>query len=598
MVPHDLFLGSPNQTLHPVRPPIQPAFFINAPVYHNNNGDHYGGDHFIRYNNGDHSIIEAAVSFIPPKPNPHFLQEDKRQVTGDHSISMSENGSNGLKGNTGEFAFPTSSKSKARSRKRKSSSSSSNADAGSKIIIALIAGAGAAFLLALVMLMSRLEAEEVNNGLLNSNVGGARGVDDQIIAEEVAEGPVLMQQKDRDRQRKTKLIESLGKMKKGYDKKLKKWERMFNLPKGNPLEVLVHEGGQELAGMAKAVNGEGKMPEHHNLRKDFKDAIHRDNEKLEKRKHKRAKKKRDREGESHEEEGGDGDSQNNGVDEGKKIVDVQQDGGNGDKPPHIYPLFPPMPPHAMAEDLFGEKIITDTLSHDKPTVAGIIAILQRFLRNLHQMLVDNRDAKTPNEVIEKYFGLVTKYLEPLEETYRDRMIFPIREDNSIFMSLGAYRDHLLGETLKQAFKTAAHPDKLFVGAVVQNCFGIGVQCRTGVEVKGKDKNGRPITQVSDRPPDVNGIEQFCNDPDYTKYCDSGQIRALYVNETESNGPTTARYFASKMWGGETYFLQADAHLRFAPEWDRLYVEEVKLAKSYPKAILSSYPPGFSENDPP
>jgi hypothetical protein len=50
------------------------------------------------------------------------------------------------------------------------------------------------------------------------------------------------------------------------------------------------------------------------------------------------------------------------------------------------------------------------------------------------------------------------------------------------MSLGAYRDHLLGETLRQAFKNAKRPEKLFVGAVVQNCFGIGVQCRTGVEV--------------------------------------------------------------------------------------------------------------------
>ena len=94
------------------------------------------------------------------------------------------------------------------------------------------------------------------------------------------------------------------------------------------------------------------------------------------------------------------------------------------------------------------------------------------------------------------------------------------------------------------------------------------------------------------------IEEFCTDPDYSKYCDSGQIRALYVNETESNGPTTARYFASKLWGGETYFLQADAHLRFAPDWDALYQEEVKAASSYPKAVLSSYPPGFSENDPP
>ena len=267
------------------------------------------------------------------------------------------------------------------------------------------------------------------------------------------------------------------------------------------------------------------------------------------------------------------------------------------KIPHLYPYFPPMPPHIMAEDLFGKEIITDTLAHNKPTIAGIIAILQRFLRDLHQLLVDNRDS-TAHVVVEKYFALVDKDLAPLDAAYRDKPIFPIREDGSIFMSLGAYRDHLLGETLRQAFHYAANPDKLYVGAVVQNCFGIDVQCRTGVEVKGTDKNGNPITAISDRPPDPNGIEEFCGDPDYKKYCDSGQIRVLYVNETESNGPTTARYFASKLWGGETYYMQSDAHLRFAQDWDRYFHEEVLTAKLYPKAILSSYPPGFSDGDPP
>ena len=32
---------------------------------------------------------------------------------------------------------------------------------------------------------------------------------------------------------------------------------------------------------------------------------------------------------------------------------------------------------------------------------------------------------------------------------------------------------------------------------------------------------------------------------------------------------------------------------FAPEWDAKYIAEVKAAKSFPKAILSSYPPGFT-----
>lgn len=39
-------------------------------------------------------------------------------------------------------------------------------------------------------------------------------------------------------------------------------------------------------------------------------------------------------------------------------------------------------------------------------------------------------------------------------------------------------------------------------------------------------------------------------------------------------------------------------MRFVQDWDRLYHEEVVLAKSYPKAILSTYPPGFKVEDPP
>eukprot|EP00584_Thalassiosira_punctigera_P001498 CAMPEP_0172534776 /NCGR_PEP_ID=MMETSP1067-20121228/7026_1 /TAXON_ID=265564 ORGANISM="Thalassiosira punctigera, Strain Tpunct2005C2" /NCGR_SAMPLE_ID=MMETSP1067 /ASSEMBLY_ACC=CAM_ASM_000444 /LENGTH=687 /DNA_ID=CAMNT_0013319611 /DNA_START=116 /DNA_END=2176 /DNA_ORIENTATION=+ len=486
---------------------------------------------------------------------------------------------NGIKGNSGDFVFPASSSSKPNKPRRKRKSADSD-DGGAKIIVALLAGAGAAFLLALILLMSRLEAEEASNGLLNSNVGGAKGVDDQIYLEEVAQGrasPALqLNPKERQRKRQNRLVEQINKMEGVYDRRVKKFDRLFNLPKGNPLDRLVHGADRQLDGMKDALEGKGEMPERVDLEEQFKEDIERDNEKEKKRKEKRARKERGK----------------------HKSPDLHAHDEDGEKPPHLHPLFPPMPPHTMAVDLFGEDIITNTLSHNKPTVAGVIAILQRFLRKLHQMLVENKHAKTPNEVIEKYFDLVIKYLEPLEEAYRDREIFPIREDGSIFMSLGAYRDHLLGETLRQAFKTAAYPDKLFVGAVVQNCFGIDVTCRTGVEVKGKNKNGQPITEVSDRPPDVNGIEQFCADPDYAKYCESGQIRALYVNETESNGPTTARYFASKLWGGETYFLQADAHLRFAKEWDRLYAEEVKLANSYPKAVLSAYPPGFSEEDPP
>jgi len=58
------------------------------------------------------------------------------------------------------------------------------------------------------------------------------------------------------------------------------------------------------------------------------------------------------------------------------------------------------------------------------------------------------------------------------------------------------------------------------------------------------------------------------------------------------GPAMARYFASKLWGGETFFMQIDAHLEFAKEWDKKYVAEIKATKQYPKSVLSAYPPGF------
>jgi len=133
------------------------------------------------------------------------------------------------------------------------------------------------------------------------------------------------------------------------------------------------------------------------------------------------------------------DTEENVVSTRKGIGNVEKVLGGSEKAPHLYPHFPPMPPHTMAEDLFGEEITTNTLSHGKPTIAGVIAILQRFLRRLHQMLVENRDAPTAVEVVAKYFALVNEYLAPLESAYRDRPMFPIREDGSVFMSLGAYR---------------------------------------------------------------------------------------------------------------------------------------------------------------
>ena len=45
-------------------------------------------------------------------------------------------------------------------------------------------------------------------------------------------------------------------------------------------------------------------------------------------------------------------------------------------------------------------------------------------------------------------------------------------------------------------------------------------------------------------------------------------------------------------GGENYYVQVDSHLQFAKGWDELYIKDLHLAKAFPNAILSTYPPGF------
>lgn len=269
--------------------------------------------------------------------------------------------------------------------------------------------------------------------------------------------------------------------------------------------------------------------------------------------------------------------------------------------PHLSPKAPYLPIFPSIPN--ADSLINDTLNN-KPTMAGIIALLQRFLSELHDrnMELASKHAEG-DEIINAFFTLAKEHLVPFDKAYRDKPIFPIREDESIFLSLASFREHLLADTLMYAFDNAKHPDKLFVGAVVQNCFGTilpdgtidpsGTPCKTGAQVVGKNKNGRDMTKVSDAPIDKNGVYDFCINEKYKKYCEAGQVRVVYVHETESLGPAMARYYASKLWGGETYFVQTDSHLQFAVEWDEKYRNEVKATKNFPKSILSSYPPGFN-----
>mmetsp|Transcript_32964 Transcript_32964/g.80132 ORF Transcript_32964/g.80132 Transcript_32964/m.80132 type:complete len:675 (+) Transcript_32964:88-2112(+) len=354
----------------------------------------------------------------------------------------------------------------------------------------------------------------------------------------------------------------------------------------------------------------------------------------------------------------------------KSIPPIQQDNENNNNNGqsssssyrrHLIPQLPYWPPFPLIEN--SQQLIEQTLGsghgHDghenhqkqvqqqqqqqQPTVAGIAAVLYQFLDEFHtsnQHLSSlDKEVATDSVVRGAYYSLATKHLVALDNALfeygsgiggggggvdsnsnnKDRhrkLHFDVREDDSIFISVAAYREHLLVDTLRSIYENAVYPEKVFVGVIVNNCFGDSASnveaatgssqyqnykyndpsqqtCTGGVYVSGHNKMGQDILdKLPDGTPDPNGIDQFCSNTTFTKYCHDGQVRVLYVDEIEALGPTVARYYSSKLWGGETYYMQIDAHLRFATSWDVLYVEELHATRSYPKSLLSQYPPGF------
>jgi [Skp1-protein]-hydroxyproline N-acetylglucosaminyltransferase len=223
------------------------------------------------------------------------------------------------------------------------------------------------------------------------------------------------------------------------------------------------------------------------------------------------------------------------------------------------------------------------LSHhasDRPPMAvdEIIAYLDSWIHTLHETLSHYKHA-TFDEIWQAYHDLTVKTLYPWDQDYLSRMP-PRRNDGSIFLSIATYRDENCFNTMYNAYGKAKDPEKLFVGLVQQNCHE---NCKSGVL---ENLKMEPV------PPDDDCYELFCNSDVGKAVCARKQVRVLNIDEPESLGPYAARYFASKLWSGEEWYMQIDAHMTFAEHWDATSVAMLKKAPSQ-KPILSHYPPSHT-----
>jgi len=132
---------------------------------------------------------------------------------------------------------------------------------------------------------------------------------------------------------------------------------------------------------------------------------------------------------------------------------------------------------------------------------------------------------------------------------------------TIFLMIASYRDFQCRETITSAFRKADHPERLFVAAVDQVVDG-DIGC-LDLEVPCSQDASQPICVYRD------------------------QISVFKMDAQYATGPVTARHIGDRMYRGEYFVMQMDAHCLFVRHWDTKIVSQWRLTGNE-MAVLSSY----------
>lgn len=128
------------------------------------------------------------------------------------------------------------------------------------------------------------------------------------------------------------------------------------------------------------------------------------------------------------------------------------------------------------------------------------------------------------------------------------------DEATIFVNIASYRDRELPRTIASALDRARHPERLR--------FGICVQFDEATE------------------------------HDLAVHLHDERFSIDRVPYTESQGCTWARNRASRFFRDEDYYLQIDAHMRFADDWDAHLVEMIRGIPAA-KPLITVYPHGYT-----
>jgi len=213
----------------------------------------------------------------------------------------------------------------------------------------------------------------------------------------------------------------------------------------------------------------------------------------------------------------------------------------------------------------------------------IINYLEVFLQKLSDQIEDiNGEQKGDRRILDvyqiwnRYFKLASETIYKWDQNHylaKVLQLIPKRNDDSIFISIVSYKDdEACFNTLQYIFGHAASPERVNIGLVLQRS-----------------------NTTSSNSNEIDCFESFCKDNGKI-YCDNHQIRLIRTKSTRTSlGPYFCRFFASKLWSGEQWYIQIDSHMTFEPNWDDTLISTLKNAPSK-KAVLSQLPYPRATND--
>mmetsp|Transcript_13569 Transcript_13569/g.27555 ORF Transcript_13569/g.27555 Transcript_13569/m.27555 type:complete len:567 (+) Transcript_13569:160-1860(+) len=138
---------------------------------------------------------------------------------------------------------------------------------------------------------------------------------------------------------------------------------------------------------------------------------------------------------------------------------------------------------------------------------------------------------------------------------------PISE-RTIYVAIASYRDYQCRDTVTSIFERAKFPERVRVGVTDQIVEGEDGPC---------DAPYRPCKEDPE--------QMLC------KY--KSQLDVYQVDAPLAIGPVFARHLGHRMYRGEYYYMQSDAHVTFTRNWDEDIISQQEATKNE-MTVLSTY----------